>query len=92
MSGAIPDNDGVPVHPIQTHGIFEGGHAPQVVTKRAYEVYAHVFGPQEAMITGGCRGGWGVGELIAFLYAHSFPKSEWRERVDEALTGLRLRK
>ncbi len=78
-------------HPIQTHSIHDGGVAPQTVTMRAYEVYSHVYGPQEAMVTGNCRGGFGVGELIAFLYARSFPKSEWRERIDEALIGLRLR-
>jgi hypothetical protein len=80
-----------PVHPVQTKrgGGHPDGQAPQVVTLRAYEVYAHVFGSQPAMITGGCRGGFGAGELIAFLYAHSFPKAEWRMRVDEALTGMR---
>lgn len=80
-----------PTHPIQTHSVKDGGRAPTTVTLRAYEVYAHVFGPQEALITGDCRGGFGVGELIAFLYARSFPKSEWKERVDEALIGLKLR-
>lgn len=60
------------------------------MTLRAYEVYKAVYGSQEAMITGGCRGGFGVGELIAFLYAHSFPQAEWRVRVDEAFDGLKL--
>jgi hypothetical protein len=59
-----------------------------VVTLRAYEVYCHVHRPQEALITGGCRGGFGVGELIAFLYAYPFPKNEWRSRVEEALRGM----
>lgn len=77
----------VPVHPVQTrHG---GGQAPERVTLLAYEVYCHLFGAQEAIITGGCRGGFGAGELIAFLYAHSFPKAEWSARVSEALTGMR---
>lgn len=53
----------------------------------AYEVYTAVYGAQEAMITGGCRGGFSTGELIAFLYARAFPKSEWRHRVEEALIG-----
>lgn len=60
------------------------------VTLRAYEVYCHVYGKQEAMVTGNCRGGFGVGELIAFLYAHSFPREEWRTRVDEAFKGMEL--
>jgi hypothetical protein len=54
----------------------------------AYEVYTHVCGSQEAMVTGNCRGGFSAGELIAFLYARSFPKAEWRARVDEALHGM----
>lgn len=78
------------IHPIQTECCRKGGEAPQAVTLRAYEVYRHVHGPQEAMITGGCRGGFGVGELIAFLYARSFPQAEWRARVDEAFAGMKL--
>lgn len=64
----------------------------EAVYMRAYEVYAHVHGPQEAMIdhARGCRGGFSSGELIAFLYAHSFPKAEWRQRCDEAFAGLHV--
>jgi hypothetical protein len=57
---------------------------------KAYEVYSQVWGPQPAMVTGACRGGFSTGELIAFLYASSFPRQEWRERVDEALIGLHV--
>lgn len=79
-------------HPIQTECCHQdGARAPMVLTLRAYEVYAHVHGEQKAMITSGCRGGFGIGELLAFLYARSFPKSEWRARVEEALTGMKLR-
>lgn len=42
------------------------------------------------MIEGHCRGGFGKGELVAFLYARSFPKIEWERRVDEALRGMKL--
>ena len=81
----------IAVHPVQIPRMSRGtGRVPAAVTLRAYEVYAHVYGRQEAMITGGCRGGFGVGELIAFLYAHSFPKAEWRQRVAEALNGMKL--
>jgi len=80
----------VTTHPIQTDCCYRGGRCPTCVTLRAYEVYTEVYGAQEAIITGNCRGGFGVGELIAFLYARSFPKSEWSKRVDEALRGLRL--
>lgn len=81
----------IPTHPVQTHHASRHGaqaKCPQVVTRRAYEVYCRVYNPQEALVTGGCRGGFGVGELIAFLYARSFPESEWRQRVDEALRGM----
>jgi hypothetical protein len=54
----------------------------------AYEVYSHVFGPQQQLIEGECRGGFGTGELIAFLYARAFPRSEWSKRVDEALERM----
>ena len=69
------------------------GRVAESVYMRAYEVYSEVYGPQEAMIDlegRNCRGGFGVGELVAFLYAHSFPREEWRKRVDEALDGAEL--
>jgi hypothetical protein len=65
-----------------------GAKCPKVVTMKAYEVYCHVYSEQRALVTGDCRGGFGVNELVAFLYASSFPKSEWRMRVDEALAGM----
>lgn len=74
-------------HPVQTVG-HKKGRISTKVTLAAYEVYCHLFGPQEAMITGGCRGGFGTGELIGFLYARSFPKNEWRKRFDEAMEGI----
>ena len=88
-------NEKIPVHPVQyvdrlTYRDEGGPAAPQVVTLRAYEVYKEVFGEQGAIVTGGCRGGFGVGELVALLYAHSFPREEWRKRVDEAFKGMRL--
>lgn len=63
------------------------GKVPAEVAMAAYEVYCHVYQPQAALVTGGCRGGFGAGELIAFLYARQFPKSEWRSRVHEAMKG-----
>ncbi len=87
----MSDHD-VPCHPMQTTCCHRGGLCPRVVTMAAYEVYCHVYGPQEAMITGGCRGGFSFGELIAFLYARSFPKAEWRARVDEAFNGMQARR
>lgn len=80
------------LHPVQVSRYVprDGAKCPKAVTMRAYEVYCHVYSPQEAMVTGGCRGGFGVGELIAFLYARSFPKDQWRARVDEAWNGMKL--
>lgn len=80
-------SDDIRRHPIQTVD-HKGGKLRTEVTLAAYEVYCHCYGPQEAMVTGGCRGGFGTSELIAFLYARSFPKSEWRERVDQAFEGM----
>lgn len=69
----------------------DGGTVRESVYLAAYEVYAHVHGPQQAMIdhARGCRGGFSTGELIAFLYARSFPKDQWSARTDEALTGMK---
>lgn len=79
----------IPVHPVQTHQHRRGAaSAPTAVTLAAYEVYSHVNSPQPALIEGGCRGGFSAGELVAFLYARSFPKNEWRTRVDEAFKGM----
>lgn len=77
----------IEIHPVQTVD-HKGGKCPKVVTMAAYEVYCHVFRPQEAMVTGGCRGGFSTGELIAFLYARAFPRDQWRARVDQAFNGM----
>lgn len=75
-------------HPVQTPRHRRGqAYAPKTVTMAAYEVYSHLYGPQEALVTDWCRDGFSTGELIAFLYARSFPKAEWRRRVDEAFRG-----
>jgi hypothetical protein len=54
----------------------------------AYEVYCHIYGRQDSLVTGSCRGGLSVGELVAFLYARSFPKEQWGARADEAFCGM----
>lgn len=78
----------IELHPVQTpQGKRLQGMAPKAVTMAAYEVYCHVYVPQEAMVTGDCRGGFSTGELIAFLYARAFPKDQWRARVAEAFKG-----
>ena len=72
-------------HPVQMTDMRRRPELPSEVTLRAYEVYSHIYRPQPAMIEGSCRGGFGIGELIAFLYARSFPKEEWSARADEAM-------
>lgn len=81
--------DEIKVHPVQKLNRHLNAVCPAVVTLRAYEVYAKVWAPQEALIKGDCRGGFSAGELIAFLYAHSFPESEWRSRYEEASRGMK---
>lgn len=71
-------------HPVQTHAVARS--APEPIVLSAYEVYCYLYGPQPAIVdvAKGCRGGFSVCELIAFLYARSFPQREWEMRVDEA--------
>jgi hypothetical protein len=84
-------------HPVQFGQSSEhpskAARVPALVALRAYEVYCHVFSAQPAMIDveKGCRGGFSVGEIVAFLYARSFPKEEWRQRFREAQRGMTLR-
>lgn len=81
---------------VETHAVqmpfrhAEKPVCPKAVTMAAYEVYCHVYAPQEEMITGNCPRGFSAGEIIAFLYARSFPKGQWRIRVNEALNGMKL--
>ena len=84
-------DDTIKIFPIQ--GATRNRKAGQVcetVYMRAYEVYCRVYGPQEALVTGGCRGGFSRGELVAFLYARSFPANEWQERTDEAFREMNI--
>ena len=84
-------DEGIAVHPVQVPNRYgRKGVCPQVVTMRAYEVYCHVYGGQQALVSGDCRGGFSCGELIAFLYAYPFPKQEWRLRVGQAIRGMDL--
>ena len=81
-------------HPIQSRHKYDVSQArvPEVVALRAYEVYSKVCGPQPALIDlegRNCRGGFGTGEIIAFLYARSFPEDEWDMRVREATRGMK---
>jgi|HubBroStandDraft_4_1064222.scaffolds.fasta_scaffold45796_2 hypothetical protein len=86
----MPDETPVPTHPVQVRHLIarDRPRVPKVVSLRAYEVYSAVFRPQDEIITGDCRGGFGVSELIGFLYARSFPKEEWDDRFHEALRGM----
>ena len=82
-------------HPVQNN--YKGSNRiPKEITLRAYEVYCHLYGKQDAMIDDegrGCRGGFDViSEIIPFLYARSFPKEQWEEIVDRVTSGLELNK
>lgn len=46
---------------------------------RAYDAYCKKYRPQKALIEGGCRGGFGVGELDMFIPG-------WREELSEIAT------
>jgi len=78
--------------PIQRSHLLprENTTVPEPVYMKAYEIYSHVYRPQEALITGWCRGGFSVSELVAFLYASSYPKDQWRDKVDEAFKDMKL--
>lgn len=82
--------DEILVHPIQHEKKSKRSVLPQTVTMKAYEVYCELYGKQEALVTGGCRGGFSTGEVIGFLYAATFPKKEWAFRVQEAFRGMSL--
>lgn len=79
------------LHPVQNKGDrYKQARLTSKATARAYEVYCHLHGAQPAMMDlegRGCRGGFSVGELLAFLYARSFPKDEWRARAEEVFRG-----
>lgn len=89
-TGPLPTSTGsasVETHPVQTCD-GRGGKLSKAVTMRAYEVYCHLYGKQDALVTGWCRGGMSTGEIIAFLYARSFHPSEWNTRVHEAFNAM----
>ncbi len=54
---------------------FHGG-IPWVLHMEAYAAYSKKWAPQKAMIEGGCRGGFSIGELDKFIPG-------WRERISE---------
>ena len=82
------------LHPVQTpmRHRNEGAQISSLVTTRAYEVYEKLCGSQPALLDlkgRNCRGGFSTGELIAYLYARSFPEEEWADREREARHGLK---
>lgn len=80
----------VETHPVVVHyRPHRDAVAPAVVTRRAYEVYHDLY-PSQTLERLNERGGFGVDELVAFLYAYSFPKEEWSKRVQEAFHGMEL--
>ena len=80
------------MHPVQIASNHRGqGKITSDITLRAYEVYCRVYSAQPTLVDlagRNCRGGFGIAELIAFLYAYPFPQTEWRQRVNEAFAGM----
>lgn len=79
--------------PIQASSNRKQHTVSEPVYMAAYEVYCHVWSPQPALIDldgRNCRGGFAVGELVAFLYARQFPKEEWKQRCNDAWKGMIL--
>ena len=60
----MPAEQKIETHPVQRAHLIPRDRpvVPKVVSMRAYEVYSSVYSPQEELITGNCRGGFGVGE------------------------------
>ena len=79
----MPNETELKTFPVQTRQPIHGGaRVNERVVMAAYEVYCELHGSQSALITGNCRGGFSAGELIAYLYARAFPRSEWRKAGD----------
>ena len=62
---------------------------PECVHMKAYEVYCRKWSPQPVLTRDEARGGFGLMELIGFLYAASFPEEEQPKRVDEAWNHMK---
>lgn len=70
----------------------KGETIPRDMYLAAYEVYCVVHAPQAALVQGNCRGGFSVGEVLAFLYARSFPRNQWRAVCDDLFArGIGIR-
>lgn len=58
--------------------VQRGFPIPWSVAEAAYEVYAHINGSGQSLERLCERGGFGVGELTAYLFARPFPRDQWR--------------
>ena len=91
MTDAMPDRETFPLQADARSHPSKRASVNRHVYMAAYEVYSHVHGAQPALIEGGCRGGFGTSEMLAFLYARSFPKAEWRSRTKEAFLKMDIK-
>jgi hypothetical protein len=66
------------------------GKVQEGISRQAYAVYSHIYGDSQSFERLNERGGFGIGELVAYLYAHSYPKVEWRKRADAAFYMMAL--
>jgi hypothetical protein len=71
-SPSVPGVEREKIAPVQ--GYSAG--IPWSMHLRAYDAYCKRYSPQRALIEGGCRGGFGVGELDMFIPG-------WREELSE---------
>ena len=87
-----PLDDTPDICPVQVGQLrrLDKGTIPHEVHLKAYEVYCELWGPQDALVEGWCRGGFHLSELVAQLYAAAFPREEWEARVREAERGMKL--
>lgn len=73
------------VCPVQDDGAIRS--LDRRIVERAYEVY-NTLHPGQTLDDLNRRSGLSVGEIVAFLYARTFPRNEWAPRSNEAFNAL----
>lgn len=58
------------------------------IARKAYEVFSHLYGTSQSFERIHERGGFSSREIIAFLYMHTFPKSEWSKISYHVFAGI----
>lgn len=68
--------------------VLHGGRVRKEIAERAYEVYGKFH--HQSFETLYQRGGFAASELIALLYARTFPENEWGARMSEAYDKMNI--